>query len=303
MTLRSLPVRVAGRVLKAILPGGVRRRLLELAAIRGVVGNAGLAHEIYDLVSFWRSAVQSIDYKGFQLFYGRGSMILFRIRDGRTWEPEIARRIAEELAAHADPVFVDAGAYIGLMTLNVLSAVPDAHVFAFEPGPYQYSLLARTVGANGLDGRVVHYPVALGDTVGKQPFAVHRRRYGALDGFVDTGRAALETIIEVEQQTLDEWWHRAGCPPVGVIKIDTEGAELWVLAGGAELLARRRPLVFLEIHPVNLAGYPHGPGDLLDWLHAHGYQLETLNGTPVSRLSLPDLLEVQEDFVARPTSA
>jgi precorrin-6B methylase 2 len=59
-------------------------------------------------------------------------------------------RIVAELTKAATPTFLDVGANIGLMTLNVLASVPSARIHAFEPGPDQRSLLERTIAANRL---------------------------------------------------------------------------------------------------------------------------------------------------------
>jgi len=293
--------RSLGSRLGRVIPAPFRPLVRELYRTFRACGPRGLALAVYELVAVWRGPVLTIDYKGFVLFYGRRMYLIPWARGGRTWEAPVADGIARELRRAARPVFVDVGANIGLMTLNVLSAQPSTRVFAFEPAAHQYGLLARTIAANRLEDRVTVYPVALGDQVGTKPFALHDTRYNALDGFVDTGRAPLKTVVTVDEETLDHWWQAAGCPPISVIKIDTEGAELWILRGAVDVLARARPVIFLEIQPANLRGYAHGAADVVHWLHAHGYRLDRLDGTPVEVTSLERLLRDEENFVARPS--
>lgn len=60
-----------------------------------------------------------------------------------------------------------------------------------------------------------------------------------------------------------------------VLKSDGEGAELEVLRGGAGIIARHRPLVFLSTH----GEATHGA--CLGWLRDHGYGVEPiLEGDP-----------------------
>jgi FkbM family methyltransferase len=165
-------------------------------------------------------------------------------------------------------------------------------------------LLERTIAANGLEGRVAVYPEALGSQVGDRAFVVHDPAHAALDGFIDTGRAGqVGAIIRVRVQTLDGWWHSLDCPHVHVVKIDTEGAELWILEGAHELLAECRPVLFLEIQRANLAVYPYKALDVLDWLTRHRYGVEAYDGTAVTTENLDRLLVFQENFIARPQSA
>jgi hypothetical protein len=59
----------------------------------------------------------------------------------------------------------------------------------------------------------------------------------------------------------------AGHPAPTLLKIDVEGAEVDVLAGAAECLAKYRPLIVCEIHG-------HWAADqVFDLLHKAGYRL------------------------------
>ena len=243
-------------------------------------------------------------YRGFVLYYSRGTFFIDRIRLGGVWEGDTADRMVAELSRHANPTVVDAGANIGLMTLNVLAGVPAARIHAFECGVHQRSLLERTIAANGLQGRVAVYPEALGSQAGDRAFVVHDPAHAALDGFIDTGRAGpTGTTITVRVQTLDGWWRSLDRPRVHIVKIDTEGAELWILEGGRDLLAECRPVLFLEIQRANLAVYPYKARDVLDWLTRHRYGVEAYDGTAVTTENLDRLLVLQENFIARPRSA
>lgn len=144
----------------------------------------------------------------------------------------------------------DVGANIGYYLLLVESAVgPDGRVICFEPEPANLRELRRNVLANGFANVEVVAAAA-----------------GAADGEV-----ALRSGINAAVVADGEGEHRvpmvrldavlAGRPP-DLLKIDVEGYEGHVLAGARGILAERRPIVFLEIHPGWLAA-PHTVDDIL----------------------------------------
>ena len=242
----------ARRLVKRLIPRALLPYARGAYARYRTFGIEGVGMVVEDLIDSRKPASRSRQYRGFVLHYSRDNFIIDWVRGGRIWEEKTSDRIVAELTKAATPIFLDVGANIGLMTLNVLAGVPSAWIHAFEPGPDQRRLLERTIAVNRLDTRVTVHPEALGAEVGQKPFVVHAGGYDALDGFLDTGRAAATGSVMVPVQTLDRWWHAAGCPPVSVIKVDTEGAELWVLQGGAGLLDACQPSLFLELQPATL---------------------------------------------------
>jgi FkbM family methyltransferase len=206
------------------------------------------------------------------------------------------------MRGHGDPLFLDIGANIGLMTLNVLAELPAARVVAFEPGRHQAEFMSNTIRENGLEERVTLIRAALGREKGTAEFAVHRSQHSSGDGFVDTGRAGGTSRASVEVLTLDEWWADRGMPGVQGMKIDTEGAELWVLEGGRRLLQACRPLVVFELHPENLQAYPHSASDVVGFLHSLGYAVTTLGGKTVELWELEECLRRDTEFVGLPES-
>ncbi len=244
--------------------------------------------------------MQTRQYRGFVLHYSRGTSLIERTRLGQMYEDAMSRAIAAELSNSNKPAFIDIGANIGLITLNVLALAPSTRIYAFEPGPHQWSLLKKTVEANGLDSRIGLCNVALGREPGNAPFASHRPCDASGDGFIDTGRAGVVDYVTVPVQTLDNWWNSESRPHIDVVKIDTEGAELWVLEGAVEFLATCQPAIYLEIFPVNLHAYPYGAPDILDWLHAHNYAIATLDGIRMTSTNMDGLLVKPETFVAKP---
>ena len=243
---------------------------------------------------------QIVHYRGFELHYSRGTSLMDELGHGRVYEPGVTRDVVAALRGTSPALFLDIGANIGLITLNVLAEVPAAHVVAFEPGSHQVELLHRTVTANRLDDRVTLVRSALGNREGTAHFAVHRSRHASGDGFLDTRRAGRTRTVEVPVTTLDRWWRGVGSPRVNAMKIDTEGAELWVLEGGEEMLASCRPLVVFELNLQNIRVYPHEPIDVLRFFHRHGYTVRTVTGDTITEGNLARYVESGNDYVAEP---
>ena len=93
---------------------------------------------------------------------------------------------------------------------------------------------------------------------------------GGQDGLLEDG-----SIIEIETTTLDSFSRQSGLVP-DVIKIDVEGAELWVCEGAEEIIAKRRPVLLFATHPLWL---PEGQRieDLFGLLARWGYRIADRN--------------------------
>ncbi len=232
------------------------------------------------------------------MHYSKGTSLLECIRGGLVYEPDVSQQLVRALKRSGSPTCLDIGANIGLITLNILAEVPEAHVVAFEPGPHQAGLLQETVAANRLTDRVTVVRSALSHQTGSARFAVHHSRHASGDGFFDTHRAGRTSMIEVPVTTLDNWWRAAGETHVDAIKIDTEGAELWVLQGGEAMLNHCHPLVVFELHPKNLSVYPYQAVDIVRFLRERGYTVTTLKGDEVTEERLDKQLDSAHDCVA-----
>ncbi len=157
---------------------------------------------------------------------------------------------------------VDIGANIGVYTLVMARVVgPAGQVLAIEPlgGPRAH--IERGIGLNGLSN-VRILPVAVADQAGSG-----RMRLGAGAEVASLQAGGGTGGEEVEVTTLDHLAHSLAAPP-DFIKIDAEGAEQRILAGGRQVLTRHSPLLMVEIRSeldVNEA--------LLKALQALGYAL------------------------------
>lgn len=168
-------------------------------------------------------------------------------------------------------VVIDVGANIGYFTLLFARAVgPSGRVFAFEPEPVNFSLLARNVEVNGYQGRVIVFQQAASDTSGWAPLAVSELNRGLnrlWQGPAGSTTVQVEKIVPDDDSSLFE-------RPVNLIKIDVEGWEDHVLRGMKRLLQRNpQASIFTEFMPGYLVEAGSDPGEFLHRLAAHGPQL------------------------------
>lgn len=188
----------------------------------------------------------------------------FLLRD--TFEPELHN--IQNFVGAGD-VFIDVGANIGLFSLKV--APKAARVVAVEPGTDARTLLEENIALNGFTNVTV-VPKALADKDGTA--VLHHNPLGddpqAFSLINDGSQAGGE---EVQMTTLDTLVRENGLPKVDCIKIDVEGAEGMVIAGGMETLSAYHPTVIFEMNcPTLFKGGGGDPAAAWNALKGLGYQ-------------------------------
>jgi FkbM family methyltransferase len=141
-------------------------------------------------------------------------------------------------------VAVDVGAHVGLFSYFMVRDF--GQVVAFEP----VALHAECWRAN--------VPARPGDVL-------HQCALGARPGSVrlapvtesSSGGTAVVGPGDIPLKTLDSF----GLPTIDFLKIDCEGYEHEVIAGGVETIARCRPVIAVEQRARLTANFHHGPAD------------------------------------------
>lgn len=201
-------------------------------------------------------------WSGHSMFVTGGDMIFtpHLIRIGVN-EPHNSRILCSLVGPGS--VVVDIGANVGYFTiLSAWRAWPDGRVWAFEPNPNSYRLLADNITANGFPAIVERRQLALSDSSGAAALHVFPGYEATAtirdvpDAFIDltrreTGREPHR--IDVATVRLDD--EMAGVPEVHVMKIDAEGHEPAVLRGAMGLIRRSpRLAIVMEFVPAILDG-------------------------------------------------
>jgi FkbM family methyltransferase len=157
------------------------------------------------------------------------------------------RFLLQQLLKPGD-VVCDVGANIGYYLLLIEQAIgARGAVLCIEPEPDNLLDLRRVIAANEFENVKV-LPVACGDRGGTVRLA-----RGINSGVTPEGELTVPMV------TLDD----VASPHTTFLKIDVEGFEGHVLAGGQRLLEQARPRIFVEVHPGMLAP-PYSVEEIVD---------------------------------------
>lgn len=175
----------------------------------------------------------------------------------------------EELLRPGDIVW-DVGAHIGFFSLLAARLVgPSGRVHAFEPMEANRARLLASLDLNSAKNVTVH-DCALSATSGER--ILYAR--GASTMWTLVAERGDPEGAQIRCRTLDEV--AASSPAPTLIKIDAEGAEVDVLRGGLELIAKQRPKLLVEFQEEQLLaegrelllGYDFRQLDVNHWLLA-----------------------------------
>jgi FkbM family methyltransferase len=150
-------------------------------------------------------------------------------------------------------VFIDVGAHVGRYALKVAKANPASLVIAIEPGKLQFNALIDGIRKNNLKN-VIPLNIAAWDNAARLKLRVYSATGTStvVDEFSGIGR--LMRIEDVEARPLDDVVEGFGLGRVDWVKIDVEGAELHVLRGFRNGIAKFRPKIIIEIAEFNREG-------------------------------------------------
>ncbi|HEX9179600.1 MAG TPA: FkbM family methyltransferase, partial [Burkholderiales bacterium] len=149
-------------------------------------------------------------------------------------------RAAVEPGSHA----VDIGANYGLYTLAIARAAgPSGSVTAFEPAARTADYLERSLRLNGMD-QVRVLRMGLSDHSGSAVLALDENP--ELNRVVEDA-APSTTAESITLVSLDDFAAQHALPGIAFMKIDAEGQEANILAGGSGYFAEQSPLVMFEI--------------------------------------------------------
>jgi FkbM family methyltransferase len=197
-------------------------------------------------------------------------------------------------------IVLEAGANNGSETVLLGRLVGSAgKVYAFEPVPHLVKRLRMNLVLNDIEDRVEVCELALGETESVVKFFLTPKS-AVNQGMSSKWRfAEAREEIEVRQTTLDQWSAHVNLPRLDFLKMDIQGSELELLAGGQETINRCRPLIFTEADSTAQGDGQHTVGDLWKQLSDLGYSMFRL--TTAEWLPLPDAHQLQPgNWVALP---
>lgn len=254
-----------------------------------------LATRIYRATPF--QPVREAYFRAF-LRLVRGRRVVRRV-EGTTFELDLGEiidvsvlleRFERDLVALMERVtrpgwtVFDIGANVGAHTLRFARLVgADGRVFAFEPTDYAYRKLLRNLSLNQFP-QAQAFQLALGERAAARQTVAFRSSWRS-DGQHSTSPTVVDFV------TLDDWCRQQGVPRVDLIKVDVDGHEYPVLAGGTAILRASQPVVLMETGAWHFCDADRNPLALLRDLGYRFWDTKTLDefeGLDAIRRRLPE---------------
>lgn len=178
-----------------------------------------------------------------------------------------------------DDICVDIGANVGYYSVMMATAAAQGRVIAIEPSPVTAALLKLNLSLNRIRNADIVEGVTA-DSSGTTQFQVAAD--SAFSSLRSSGRSADIESIAVKSYTLDQLVENFGLARVDILKVDVEGAEGLVIAGGRSLLAdvNRRPrLVMLELYDANHRAFDTDSRAIQSQMEKFGYRAHYVDGS------------------------
>lgn len=191
------------------------------------------------------------------------------------------------LAAHLPPGTwaIDVGANVGYFTVKFARWVSGGgKVIALEPEAENFARLTGRLQRLRLTEVVEARMAAAADRTAVMNIEIN-------DLHPADHKLTASGGIAVQGMAIDELVAEAGHPRVGLIKIDTQGAEMMVLQGARETIVRSRPAIFIEIDDQGLRSFGSTGTALLDLLSGYGYRYRLLERSGATEISAQAILE------------
>jgi FkbM family methyltransferase len=209
------------------------------------------------------------------------------LRSG-SYEPHLTA-VFERLCTPGMTV-VDVGANLGYFSVLAARLVgPGGRVIAVEPSSDNCRLLLSSLRDQNITN-VDLFPVACDAETG---WAYYSSHVGSNGGLIDDRDLLARPGVVVPTFRLDDLVQG----PVGLLKLDVEGAEGRVLRGATALIERDRPIVTSELKQEMLERVSEmSLADYLAYFESLGYRATMLDAASGSETSYPTMAALLEDW-------
>jgi FkbM family methyltransferase len=213
--------------------------------------------------------------RGISLYLDPRDLVPVSILRGGEWQPEIWSSISAALPK--DGVFFDVGAHIGYYSVKAARRVGHGgRVVAFEPNPEIVRLLRDNVESNKLS-EIEVLPIACADRDQTLTFfASATANTGAsslAEANADPGMGGNSKSYQVRARPIDDVVRELNVQRLDVMKVDVEGAEVYVLRGAIQSLNRFHPKIIAEVVPRQLENMKSSKEELFALLESLGYSI------------------------------
>ncbi len=189
-------------------------------------------------------------------------------------------------------VVVDVGANIGFLSLLAGDLVgPNGSVISIEANPEVYKTLEENIIINGFTKRFFLHQLAVYDCATELTFTWNEHRDGSGRIVTPVQPGLAKKHCQVETKTLD-----AICADtkVDLIKIDTEGAEPYVLRGAKETIAKNPNIkVIFEWNSKHIKQRNQQPEEFVEEIFSQFSHVQLIKGkgvlVPISHSELMNM--------------
>jgi len=207
------------------------------------------------------------------------------------WEPHLyafARILVNE-----NSNIVDLGANFGYHTIGLSRLAKNGTVFAFEPQGFIFAQLQLNIIANSVDNVKAYKLAAASSSLNIVELDPLESTMGE-DGAVNLGNTGIGSggdlclTVKLDQMNL---------PKIDFLKVDIQGAESAAIVGMSGIIARDRPVFFIEIEEKHLRRFSTSSKDLIESFLVRDYSLIRIKTDwPTDHLAIPN---ERGDLIAR----
>lgn len=192
-------------------------------------------------LNFIRNRKKSITHNNTKyIFSTPNSLCLTRANSFSTKEPETLKWID---SFETGSIIWDIGANVGLYSIYAAKS-KKCEVYSFEPSVFNLEVLARNISLNELEDFVTIMPFALNDKMGRGNLSMSTDNWGgALSTFdksygMDGKEFKIVFKYPMFSLTMDDMVNKLNFKYPHYIKLDVDGIEQLILAGGVNVLSK-----------------------------------------------------------------
>lgn len=170
-------------------------------------------------------------------------------------------------------IIYDIGANVGYSTILATIHQPGKYVLLADPNPLALQQAKENLDRNGLGGNKHYINAFVGEKKGEQVkfYTLGTGSAGSMFGSHADSAKAVNAHYMVNTTTPDDIVAETGQIP-GLVKIDVEAAESYVLKGATQLAAKQQTLFMVEMHAPPEMPMLRNAGLVLDWCKDNNYR-------------------------------
>ena len=201
---------------------------------------------------------------------------------------------------------IDAGANVGLFSLELYNSNPNINYHLFEPIPTTFEMMKKTVKLNNINvnkfklnniglsnemGEFIFYLPGSSEAASLQPIDDDFYLKDSDEKGKYTGKSIMKKVI-CQVNTIDNYVESNKIKDIGFIKIDVEGNEKRVLNGAEKTLSKYKPLIYCELLRKHASRFGYHPNDVIKFMENFNYKCYTLKND-----SLVEINEISDKTV------